>query len=103
MPTYHYRCSSCNHSFDYFQKFSEAPLTECPECSGTIRRVPQPVGIVFKGSGWYINDSRESKKSSSKSGEASEKTDSAAAKSETAKEAAKADSAKAPVAAAAND
>jgi putative FmdB family regulatory protein len=67
MPTYHYRCSDCGHSFDFFQKFADDPLTECPECAGPIRRVPQPVGIVFKGSGWYVNDSRETKKSASTS------------------------------------
>jgi putative FmdB family regulatory protein len=58
MPTYAYRCADCGHEFDAFQKFSEDPLTECPNCGGTIRRVFQPVGVVFKGSGWYINDSR---------------------------------------------
>lgn len=74
MPTYHYRCSECGHSFDFFQKFADDPLTECPECSGPIRRVPQPVGIVFKGSGWYVNDSRESKKpSTTNSSDTSEK------------------------------
>ena len=67
MPTYHYRCSSCGHSFDFFQKFAEDPLTECPECSGQVRRVPQPVGIVFKGSGWYVNDSRNAKNPTSTS------------------------------------
>lgn len=74
MPTYHYRCTLCGHSFDQFQKFSEEPLTECPECQGLIKRVLQPVGIVFKGSGWYINDSRDSttsaKSESSKNGDA---------------------------------
>ena len=65
MPTYHYRCSDCNHSFDFFQKFADDSLTECPECSGPIRRVVQPVGVVFKGSGWYVNDSRSSKNSTS--------------------------------------
>jgi putative FmdB family regulatory protein len=65
MPTYHYRCSDCEHSFDFFQKFADDPLTECPECKGTVRRVPQPVGIVFKGSGWYITDSRNAKSSTS--------------------------------------
>ncbi len=65
MPTYHYRCSDCGHSFDFFQKFAEDPLTECPECGGPIRRIPQPVGIVFKGSGWYVTDSRDAKKSTS--------------------------------------
>jgi putative FmdB family regulatory protein len=74
MPTYHYRCSDCGHSFDFFQRFADDPLTECPECAGTIRRVPQPVGIVFKGSGWYVNDSREAKKATSASaGDSSEK------------------------------
>ena len=100
MPTYHYRCSACNHSFDQFQKFSEDALTECPECSGLIRRVPQPVGIVFKGSGWYINDSRDSRSKASKSPESSDKSDSPApAKSESAKDTAKPESPKAPVAA----
>jgi putative FmdB family regulatory protein len=60
VPTYAYRCTNCAHEFETFQKFSEDPLTECPECGSTIRRVFQPVGIVFKGSGWYINDSRKS-------------------------------------------
>jgi len=64
MPTYAYRCASCSHQFDAVQKFSDAPLTTCPECGQEVRRVFQPVGIVFKGSGWYINDSRGSDKSS---------------------------------------
>lgn len=74
MPTYHYRCSNCGHSFDFFQKFADDPLTTCPECEGTIRRVPQPVGVVFKGSGWYITDSRKSSSSSNGSGSTSEKS-----------------------------
>ena len=74
MPTYHYRCSDCGHSFDFFQKFADDPLTVCPECGGPIRRIVQPVGIVFKGSGWYVNDSRDAKKSASApSSDASEK------------------------------
>ena len=60
MPTYAYRCTNCAHEFEAFQKFSEDPLTQCPECGSSIRRIFQPVGIVFKGSGWYINDSRKS-------------------------------------------
>ena len=79
MPTYHYRCKSCAHEFDQFQKFSEDALTICPECGQEIRRVIQPVGIVFKGSGWYITDSRP--KSSDSNGaksdsKTSEKTES---------------------------
>lgn len=60
MPTYTYQCSDCGVSFDQFQKFSDEPLTTCPSCSGSVRRVMHPVGVVFKGSGWYINDSRKS-------------------------------------------
>lgn len=58
MPTYTYQCRDCAHSFDIFQKFSEDSLTVCPECGGTIRRVIHPTPVVFKGSGWYINDSK---------------------------------------------
>lgn len=58
MPTYTYQCDDCGHSFDAFQKFSEDALTVCPSCEGHIRRVIQPTPIVFKGSGWYINDSK---------------------------------------------
>jgi putative FmdB family regulatory protein len=58
MPTYTYQCSSCGVNFEQFQKFSDEPLTTCPSCSGAVRRVIHPVGVVFKGSGWYINDSR---------------------------------------------
>ena len=58
MPTYSYRCSACANEFEQFQRFSDEPLTECPLCGGNVRRVIQPVGVVFKGSGWYITDSR---------------------------------------------
>lgn len=92
MPTYHYRCSDCGHSFDFFQKFADDPLTECPECSGPIRRVPQPVGIVFKGSGWYVNDSRNAKNptstAKSESGEKSTESGGSAPKEPTEKKAA---------------
>ena len=63
MPTYAYRCRDCGHQFDIFQKFSEDALTVCPACAGTIRRVIQPTGVVFKGTGFYINDSKSSSKS----------------------------------------
>lgn len=58
MPTYVYGCDMCGHRFEALQKFSDAPLTTCPECSAQIRRIFQPAGIVFKGSGWYSTDSR---------------------------------------------
>ena len=59
MPTYEYQCRTCGHHFERVQRFSDAPLTECPQCSGEVRRVIHPAGIVFKGSGWYITDSRK--------------------------------------------
>ncbi|MDQ3096052.1 MAG: hypothetical protein M3Q82_08915 [Actinomycetota bacterium] len=59
MPTYHYACSSCSDEFDQYQSFTEDTLTVCPSCDGFIRRVIQPVGIVFKGTGWYLTDSRK--------------------------------------------
>lgn len=58
MPIYTYECEDCGVRFDARQKFSDAPITVCPECGGHTHRVPQPVGIVFKGSGWYATDSR---------------------------------------------
>lgn len=59
MPIYTYRCSSCGVQFDQQQKFSDAPLTRCPECSKkTLHKVYTPVGIVFKGSGFYATDHR---------------------------------------------
>jgi putative FmdB family regulatory protein len=59
MPIYTYRCSNCGVQFDQQQKFSDAPLTRCPECSKkTLHKVYQPVGIVFKGSGFYATDHR---------------------------------------------
>jgi putative FmdB family regulatory protein len=58
MPTYSYHCDSCGHDFEAVQRFADDPLKECPVCGSAIRRVIQPVGVVFKGSGWYITDSR---------------------------------------------
>ena len=59
MPTYTYQCENCGIRFDQFQKFSDDPLVVCPECSEhTLRKVYQPVGIVFKGKGFYATDNR---------------------------------------------
>jgi putative FmdB family regulatory protein len=60
MPTYVYACDTCGAQFEQFQSFKDDPLRTCPSCAGAVRRVFQPVGIVFKGSGWYITDSRKS-------------------------------------------
>ena len=60
MPTYSYACTACEHHFDTVQKFTDASLTDCPECSGRLRKLFSSVGIVFKGSGFYRTDSRTS-------------------------------------------
>ncbi len=58
MPTYEYRCKSCEHQFDIVQAFSDDSLTVCPECGGVLKKVFGNVGITFKGSGFYKTDSR---------------------------------------------
>src|SRR3954464_7758516 len=60
MPTYQYACTSCGERLEVVQKFSDDPLTVCPACSGALRKVFSPVGVVFKGSGFYKTDSRSS-------------------------------------------
>lgn len=85
MPTYAYRCASCGHAFEQFQRMSDDPLTECPECAGRINRVIYPVGVVFKGSGWYINDSRESRNGKKSGDDGSEKVEKGESKSDDAK------------------
>jgi putative FmdB family regulatory protein len=56
MPTYEYLCRTCSHRFETWQKMIDEPLTVCPECGGTIRRVLYPAGVVFKGHGFYKTD-----------------------------------------------
>lgn len=58
MPTYQYRCTECGEELEVVQKFSDDALTVCPACQGALRKVFSPVGIVFKGSGFYRTDSR---------------------------------------------
>lgn len=70
MPLYEYACSSCNSRFEVKQRFADAPLAVHQGCGGDLKRILQPVGIVFKGSGWYITDSRTAPSESS-SGSAS--------------------------------
>ncbi|ACZ39026.1 FmdB family zinc ribbon protein [Sphaerobacter thermophilus] len=67
MPIYEYACGTCGHTFERKQRFSDEPVSECPECGAQVRRVLHPAGIIFKGSGWYITDSRKSNGSSSTS------------------------------------
>ncbi|NLB46231.1 MAG: FmdB family transcriptional regulator [Microbacteriaceae bacterium] len=65
MPTYAYRCADCDHAFDIYQQFSDDALTECPECSGTLRKVFGSIGVTFNGSGFYRTDSRAESKTAS--------------------------------------
>jgi putative FmdB family regulatory protein len=87
VPTYQYACTECGHGFEQFQSFSDDALTECPTCGGRLRKVFNSVGIVFKGSGFYRNDSREaaakaqSKDGKSKESVGSDKSDSSSDKS----------------------
>lgn len=68
MPTYDYKCSSCNHIFEYFQSINDEPLSQCPECGGAVKRmIGGGSGVIFKGSGFYVNDSRKGGSSSSSS------------------------------------
>ncbi|MCA4132422.1 FmdB family zinc ribbon protein [Arthrobacter sp. M4] len=64
MPTYAYACKDCGHAFDAVQSFTDTALTDCPECQGTLRKKFNSVGVVFKGSGFYRTDSRDSKSNS---------------------------------------
>ncbi|GGP47996.1 FmdB family zinc ribbon protein [Streptomyces calvus] len=65
MPTYQYQCTECGEGLEAVQKFTDDALTECPQCKGRLKKVFSAVGIVFKGSGFYRNDSRGSSSSSS--------------------------------------
>jgi putative FmdB family regulatory protein len=91
VPTYQYACTSCGHRFEAVQSFSDASLSECPECSGKLRKLFGSVGVVFKGSGFYRNDSRaestnksekaEPKKAEPKKEPAAKSSDSSSTKS----------------------
>jgi len=69
MPTYGYRCNKCEHQFEIFQKITDDPITDCPKCDGQVSRLLFPVGIMFKGSGFHVNDypSSSGRSSTSKS------------------------------------
>ena len=63
MPTYQYRCTSCDTDLEAVQKFTDDALSDCPECDGNLRKVFNAVGVVFKGSGFYATDNRAKSKS----------------------------------------
>lgn len=56
MPLYDYKCAKCGHVFEVLQKISAEPLKFCPQCKGPIKRLISPAGIIFKGSGFHVND-----------------------------------------------
>lgn len=67
MPTYQYACTTCEQELEAVQKFTDDALTDCPQCTGRLRKVFSAVGVVFKGSGFYRNDSRPSESAKSES------------------------------------
>jgi putative FmdB family regulatory protein len=76
MPTYEYRCSKCEESFEFFQKISEEPIRECPVCKGELKRVISGgAGIIFKGSGFYTTDYKNSSTVNSSGDKEKEKND----------------------------
>jgi putative FmdB family regulatory protein len=75
MPTYQYRCTECGHDLEAVQKFTDAALTECPNCGGQLRKIYNAVGVVFKGSGFYRTDSRKPEGSGEGKSESTGKSD----------------------------
>jgi putative FmdB family regulatory protein len=76
MPTYEYACTACGHQLEAVQSFTDDPLTVCPDCKGALRKVYGNVGISFKGSGFYKNDSRSEGKAKRTSAAGSESSSS---------------------------
>ena len=79
MPTYAYACTACGERTEKKQSFDDPPLEECPQCGGRLRKLYSPVGIVFKGSGFYSTDAKSASKKASESDKksSSSSTDSA--------------------------
>jgi putative FmdB family regulatory protein len=74
MPTYQYRCKICRHEFEEFQAISDDPITVCPKCGGEIHRVISGGGgLIFRGSGFYVNDYKRKGESSKDSSGSSDK------------------------------
>ena len=61
MPVYEYQCTQCGVRFERIQSFHDDPVEVCPECEGQVQRLIQPAGVIFKGSGFYVNDSKRSR------------------------------------------
>ncbi|HUL85668.1 MAG TPA: zinc ribbon domain-containing protein [Actinomycetota bacterium] len=69
MPTYEYVCKACGHRFEVVRSMHDAPLTECPDCGGELRKVFTPPTITFKGSGFYATDHKKRSGSSAREGD----------------------------------
>ncbi|PNG20994.1 FmdB family zinc ribbon protein [Streptomyces cahuitamycinicus] len=82
MPTYQYQCTECGEGLEAVQKFTDDALTECPNCTGRLKKVFSAVGIVFKGSGFYRNDSRGSSSSSAPAAKSSSSASSGSSSSD---------------------
>lgn len=76
MPTYEYACRDCGHHLEVVQSFRDERLTECPRCEGSLRKVFSPAGIIFKGSGYYVTDTR-AEQATLKNGSSSERSEAA--------------------------
>ena len=84
MPTYEYACRDCGEHLEVVQSFKDDPLTECGRCGGSLRKVFSAAGIIFKGSGYYVTDSRKAaQKQSESSGSSSRSTSETSEKSDT--------------------
>ncbi|MDQ3982665.1 MAG: FmdB family transcriptional regulator [Actinomycetota bacterium] len=83
MPIYEYACTACGERTEAKQGFDDPPLEDCPQCGGQLRKLFSPVGIVFKGSGFYSTDAKTAQKSGPSTDKAADKTSKSDGKSET--------------------
>jgi putative FmdB family regulatory protein len=74
MPIYEYQCEQCGVRFERLQHMSADPISSCPECGGSVHRVISPVGVIFKGSGFYVTDNRSSSTGTNRGKSADDKT-----------------------------
>lgn len=102
MPTYSYACTECDNRFDAVQAFSDDALTECPKCHGRLRKLFGSVGVVFKGSGFYRTDNRDSKSSSTAAAPAKSESSSSSSDSSSSSSSSSSTKSSAPAAAASN-
>ena len=74
MPTYEYACTKCSHTFEVIQSMNDKPLSRCPECKSSVRRVINGgIGVIFKGSGFYTTDNKKSSAMSGGNGSSKDK------------------------------